>query len=133
MRVIFAPVAGSEFGTYIDRTTIDQSTSYTKAQAKSLLGSTDTTTKKVVVSILFTINDANGDTDFFGVNASPRSFNLKNLFDCISDRFFYRYKGQLTEGTCEDPVEWAVAREPIAISQTSYDALTSAATLTANA
>ena len=87
----------------------------------------------MVVSILFTINDANGDTDFFGVNASPSSFNLKNLFDCISDRFFYRYKGQLTEGSCEDPVEWAVAREPIAISQASYDALKSAADLAINA
>lgn len=62
-----------------------------------------------VVSFLFVADSASTDTDFF--DTTNKKLNLKNLLDCMTDRFFYRYKGELPEqGGCVTGVQWAVAR-----------------------
>lgn len=56
-------------------------------------------TNKVVLAFLFKADSGATDTDFFNTQKSgtDKVLNFKNLLDCMSDRFFYRYRGKFNE------------------------------------
>lgn len=47
--------------------------------------------------------------------------NFKDEFDCISERFFYHYKGSTTTPGCEETVNWFVLRTPLQITTTNLN------------
>ena len=52
---------------------------------------------------------------------SNNKINLKKVFDCTANGFYYRYYGSLTTDPCTEGVEFAIYRRPILISQAEYD------------